>query len=227
MLHLPLWQHPQHRIAEQSCQPLPAFLLKPWHTVARQKWSNAHYSIFFTQFILMSAYSFPVSASPYLATCACCLLSLQSDGTAVFPTAAYAHFSSYLIISSFSLLSCLLPSNLFFHLACHSGATASSSPSFSRTCWPHCFHCPFVSWFSCLLPSSLSIKCCLNISYLLFQQLSWSHDKVSFLFVLPHPSPFHSITTDLLPMGFVPPSLSYFLRLILSSYEYVYMSISI
>lgn len=107
MLHLPLWQHPQHRIAEQACQPLPAFLLKPWHTAARQKRSNAHYSIFFTQFILMSAYPFSISTSLSLAACACCLLSLQSDGTTVFPTSAYAHFSSHLIISSFSPLSSL------------------------------------------------------------------------------------------------------------------------
>lgn len=140
MLHLPLWQRPRHRIAEQACQPLPAFLLKPWHTVARQKRSNAHYSIFFTQFILMSAYPFPISASLSLAACACCLLSLQSDGTTVFPTAAYAHFSSHLIISSFSLLSSLLPSNLFFHIAYHWGVTASSSPSFFRTCQPQPFH---------------------------------------------------------------------------------------
>lgn len=157
MLHLPLWQRSQHRIAEQASQPLPAFLLKPWHTVARQKWSNAHYSIFFTQFILMSAYAFPISTSLYLATCACCLLSLWSDGTTVFPTAAYAHFSSRLIISSFSLLSCLLPSNLFFLIAYHWGTTAFSSLSFCRTCWPHYFHYPFLSSFSIncsLLPSS-------------------------------------------------------------------------
>ena len=88
----------------------------------------------------MSAYPFPISTFLSLAACAHCLLSLQSDGTTVFPTAAYARFSSHLIISSFSLLSSLLPSNLFFCIACHWGATASSSSSFYRTCQPRSFH---------------------------------------------------------------------------------------
>lgn len=160
MLHLPLWQRPQHRIAEQACQPLPAFLLKPWHAVARQKRSNAHYSIFFTQSILMSAYPFPIFTSLSLATCARCLLSLQSDGTTVFPTAAYAHFSSHVIISSFSLLSSLLPLNLFFRIAfvnCHWGATASSFPSSEPASHSLFTFYPFLSGFSInrsLLPSS-------------------------------------------------------------------------
>lgn len=45
-----------------------------------------------------------------------------------------------LIISSFSLLSSLLPSNLFFHIAYHWGTRASSSPSYSRSSQTQPFH---------------------------------------------------------------------------------------
>lgn len=45
-----------------------------------------------------------------------------------------------LIISSFSLLSSLLPSDLFFHIACHWGARASSSLSYFRSSQTQPFH---------------------------------------------------------------------------------------
>lgn len=66
--------------------------------VARQKWSNAHYPVVFTQLILMSAYPSHISTSLSLASWAHCLLSLQLGSTTVFPTAAYAYFSYYLLL---------------------------------------------------------------------------------------------------------------------------------
>lgn len=175
----------------------------------------------------MSVYPFPISTSLSLAACACCLLSLQSDGTAVFPTAAYAHFSSHLLTSFFSLLSSLLPSSLFSVLPVTGKQQLPFPlPSSEPASYSLCTSYPLLSCFSInrfLLPSSqLSIRCCLNLSYLFFHHLSWSHNEVSFLFVLPH---FHSITTARLPLGFVPLNLSYFLRLIWFSYVYVYVSI--
>lgn len=214
MLHLPLWQCPQHRVAEQACQPFPAS-------------SSCSGTQLQGRSDLM-----PITQLSSHSSSLCQPILSPSLSLAAGPT-AFCHFSKVallyfpllhiltflLIISSFSLLNSLLPSKLFFHIAYHWGARASSSLPTSDAVRHSLFTShPFFSCFSInqsLLPSSqVSIKHCLNMFYLLFHYFSWSHDKVSFLFVLPHSSPFHSITPALLPLGFVPPNLSYFLRLI-------------
>lgn len=138
MLHLPLWQCPQHRVAEQACQPFPASSSFPGTQLQGRSDLMP-----ITQLSSHSSSLCQPILSPYPHLCpwlpgptAFCHFSK----VALLYFSLLHMFTFLLISSSFSLLSSLLPSNLFFHIAYHWGARASSSPSYFRSSQTQPFH---------------------------------------------------------------------------------------
>lgn len=197
-----------------GCQPLPAFLLQPWHAAARQKRSNARDSIFFTWFTLMSAHPFPCPhLCPWLPVPAAFCPSSQMEHCCT------SHCCTHSLLSpppAHQALSCLQTS---FPVVQVLGELQRPCPR-CRRCWPQ----PFCRLSPPLLLSNKSLSSaffpllfplnaasiCVPSSFAVCPEAM----TASAFSVLPYSSPFHLITTALLPLGFVPLNLSYFLRLI-------------
>lgn len=198
-----------------GCQPLPASLLSPGTQLPGRSDLMP-----VTQFSSHSSPLCQLIPSRVLVSVLGCRCPLPSVPAVRRCTAALPRLHTLTFLTSSSSLSSLLPPDLFSWSVSPWGAAASSSPSLFGRCWPQPFHrlsLPLLlsnkslpSAFSPVLFPLNAVSVRVPSSFAVCPEA----ETKSALSVLPHSSPFHLLTTALLPLGFVPLNLSCFLRLI-------------